>query len=70
MPRIHHNGLPDVVDWEPRGTEPAVRSALKAMGHVLNERPGDLADVNAIRATSRGLEGVSDPRVAGGAAGW
>jgi gamma-glutamyltranspeptidase/glutathione hydrolase len=69
-PRIHHNGLPDVVDWEPRGTEPAVRSGLTAMGHVLSERPGYLADVNAIRATPRGLEGVSDPRAAGGASGW
>jgi gamma-glutamyltranspeptidase/glutathione hydrolase len=69
-PRIHHNGLPDVVNWEPGGTEPAVRSALTAMGHVLGARPEYLADVNAIRATSRGLEGVSDPRAAGGASGW
>jgi gamma-glutamyltranspeptidase/glutathione hydrolase len=69
-PRIHHNGLPDVVEWEPRGTGEEVRSALTAMGHRLADRPEYMATVNAIRVTPHGLEGVPDPRVPGGASGW
>jgi len=69
-PRIHHNGLPDVVDWEPRGTPDDVRAALTAMGYHLADRPGYMATVNAIRLTPQGLEGVPDPRVPGGASGW
>jgi len=69
-PRIHHNGLPDVVDWEPHGTADDVRAALTAMGHRLADQPGYMATVNAIRITPHGLEGVPDPRVPGGAAGW
>jgi len=69
-PRIHHNGLPDTVEWEPNGTTPAVRESLSAIGHHLADRPGYMATVNAIRVTPAGLEGVPDPRVPGGAAGW
>ncbi|MCU0621447.1 MAG: gamma-glutamyltransferase [Gemmatimonadales bacterium] len=69
-PRLHHNGLPDLVDWEPNGLGAAVRETLRARGHHLAERPGFMATVNAIRVTPKGLEGVSDPRVPGGAVGW
>jgi gamma-glutamyltranspeptidase len=40
------------------------------MGHRLDDRPGYMATVNAIRVTPHGLEGVPDPRVPGGASGW
>jgi gamma-glutamyltranspeptidase/glutathione hydrolase len=69
-PRIHHNGLPDVVGWEPAGLSPAVRKELEAMGYALWKEPEFMGTVNAIRVTPVGLEGVPDPRVAGGAAGW
>jgi gamma-glutamyltranspeptidase/glutathione hydrolase len=69
-PRIHHNGLPDEVGWEPAGLSPAVRRQLKAMGYTLWSQPDFMGTVNAIRVTPAGLEGVPDPRVAGGAAGW
>jgi gamma-glutamyltranspeptidase/glutathione hydrolase len=69
-PRIHHNGLPDVVGWEPAGLSPDVRARLKKMGYSLWEEPDFMGTVNAIRVTPLGLEGVFDPRVAGGAAGW
>jgi gamma-glutamyltranspeptidase/glutathione hydrolase len=69
-PRVHHNGLPDVVEWEPLGLTGAARRRLAAMGHALEERPGYMATVNAIRVTPSGLEGVPDPRVPGGARGY
>jgi len=69
-PRIHHNGLPDVVGWEPAGLSPDVRRQLEAMGYALWKEPEFMGTVNAIRITPQGLEGVPDPRVAGGAAGW
>ena len=69
-PRVHHNGLPDEVGWEPAGLAPQVRAELRAMGYSLWEEPEFMGTVNAIRATPQGLEGVADPRVAGGAAGW
>jgi gamma-glutamyltranspeptidase len=51
------------------------------MAHVFHAVPGHLGDTNpiglaywgvveAIRVTPRGLEGVSDQRTPGGAAGW
>ena len=69
-PRIHHQGLPDSLAWEPNGIAPAQRRKLEAMGHALNVRPGYIALINAIRVTPNGLEGVSDPRTAGGAVGF
>ena len=69
-PRIHHNGLPDVVGWEPAGLTPRVQAELGAMGYSLWKEPEFMGTVNAIRATPAGLEGVADPRVGGGAAGW
>jgi gamma-glutamyltranspeptidase/glutathione hydrolase len=69
-PRIHHQGLPDSVQWEPDGLAADERRALEAMGHVFRQRPVYLADVNAVLITAHGLEGVADPRRGGGAAGW
>ena len=31
-PRVHHNGLPDVVGWEPAGLSPQVRAELHGDG--------------------------------------
>jgi len=80
-PRIHHQALPDSVSWESDGLAPAARQALEAMGHRFHQRPGHrgetgatghgyMAVVNAIRVTPSGLEGVTDPRIPGLAAGW
>ena len=68
-PRIHHQSLPDSLQWEPNGIAPAERRRLEAMGHRLFTRPGYMALINAICVTPRGLEGVADPRTAGGAVG-
>jgi gamma-glutamyltranspeptidase/glutathione hydrolase len=69
-PRIHHQGLPDSLAWEPNGLDPAQRQRLEAMGHSLKARPGYIALINAIRVTPNWLEGVSDPRTTGGAVGF
>jgi len=69
-PRIHHQGLPDSLAWEPNGIAPAQRRQLEAMGHALDVRPAYIALINAIRVTPDGLQGVSDPRTAGRAVGF
>jgi gamma-glutamyltranspeptidase/glutathione hydrolase len=69
-PRIHHQALPDSLQWEPNGIAPAERRRLEAMGHPFFVRPGYIALINAIRVTPHGLEGVSDPRTAGAAVGY
>jgi gamma-glutamyltranspeptidase/glutathione hydrolase len=69
-PRIHHQGLPDSVFWEPGGLTADQRRLLQAMGYVLRARPLLIGDVNSIAVSPRGLEGVADPRRGGGAAGW
>jgi gamma-glutamyltranspeptidase/glutathione hydrolase len=80
-PRIHHQSLPDSVSWEVDGMDPEVRRRLDAMGHRFHTRPGHLGNtssvglgtigvVDAIHVTPTGLEGVADPRIRGGAAGW
>jgi gamma-glutamyltranspeptidase / glutathione hydrolase len=69
-PRIHHQALPDSLQWEPNGIAPDERRRLEAMGHGLSARPGYIALINAIRVTPDGLEGVSDPRTSGAAVGY
>jgi gamma-glutamyltranspeptidase / glutathione hydrolase len=69
-PRIHHQALPDSLQWEPNGIAPGVRRQLERMGHTFRARPGYMALVNAIRVTPEGLEGVSDPRTTGAAVGF
>ena len=69
-PRIHHQALPDSLQWEPDGIAPAERQKLEAMGHALRAHPGYMALINAIRVTPRGIEGVSDPRTLGAAVGF
>ena len=69
-PRIHHQNLPDSIRWERGGIDPAVRAELERRGHHFFAQPSGNAVVEAIRVTPQGLEGVSDPRIHGGAAGW
>ena len=56
-PRVHHNGLPDVVGWEPAGLSPQVRAELKAMGYA------------AVEGTRVHGNGECDPRDTAGARG-
>ncbi len=67
-PRIHHQGLPDEIQSDITGFNPAVIDSLKAMGHIFNRSTG--GDVQAIIRTAKGWQGVSDPRGGGAPAGY
>jgi gamma-glutamyltranspeptidase/glutathione hydrolase len=68
-PRMHHQALPDTLRVERNGFQPAVIAALEAMGHPIGMRTR-WGDVEAIIRTSEGWQGVSDPRLGGGGAGY
>ena len=76
-PRLHHQHLPDVVQYEPGSLRPDVVAALEAMGHEMEERirTGDvypyIGDVQAILRRPDGtLAGASDHRRGGAAVGY
>jgi gamma-glutamyltranspeptidase/glutathione hydrolase len=76
-PRVHHQHLPDRIQYELGSLSPEVVSALEAMGHQVEERvrSGDLypyiGDVQAIlRLDDGSLHGASDHRRGGAAVGY
>ena len=68
-PRAHHQALPDSLRVEEGGFLPAVLDSLEAKGHRLSAR-GLWGDIEAIVRTPEGWQGVSDPRLGGGGAGY
>ena len=68
-PRTHHQGLPDALRLERGGFQPAALAELERLGHTLVVR-GQWGDVEAIIRTPSGWQGVSDPRLGGGGAGY
>ena len=68
-PRMHHQALPDEVRLERNGFYPATIGRLESMGHKVVFR-GRWGDVEAIIRTADGWQGVSDPRLGGGGAGY
>ena len=76
-PRLHHQHLPDRIQFEPGSLSPEIVSALEAMGHEMDERirTGDvypyIGDVQAILRLPDGtLAGASDHRRGGAAVGY
>ena len=70
-PRVHHQHLPDRIDYERGGLPDDVVEKLKAMGQNPREDRDLSGDIQAIRVTADGkLEGVSDPRRGGKAIGY
>jgi gamma-glutamyltranspeptidase/glutathione hydrolase len=67
-PRIHHQALPDVLDYEKGGVPASVVAALQAMGH--KTQPAGTGSLTGIRRTPKGWEGMFDPRKHGLAAGY
>lgn len=68
-PRIHHQALPDTIRYERDGLAPEVLESLRSMGWGL--KPGSATgSVNAIMVVPGGLQGVSEPRTYGAAAGY
>ena len=67
-PRLHHQWMPDTLLLEPALFDgAAVR--LKKLGHPV-QRTGDSAVVQAVSRLPEGLQGASDPRKHGKAAGF
>ncbi|MBM4194345.1 MAG: gamma-glutamyltransferase [Gemmatimonadetes bacterium] len=68
-PRLHHQALPDQLDYEQRGLTGAVVDSLRAFGHTLGTR-GSLATANSILRVRGGWHGVGEPRSGGHAVGY
>jgi gamma-glutamyltranspeptidase/glutathione hydrolase len=69
MPRVHHQGLPDTLQYEVGGLPARSLDALHKMGHatVPRERIGDVEAI--LRRPDGTLEAVADPRRQGESAG-
>ena len=69
-PRVHHQHLPDQIQYERNGLRPAVVAELEAMGHAVSERSGVSGDVQMIVIEDGRITGWSDPRRGGKAIGY
>ncbi len=69
-PRIHHQHLPDQIQYERGGLRPNVVAALEALGHTVTERSGVSGDVQMIVIEDGRMTGWSDPRRGGTALGY
>jgi gamma-glutamyltranspeptidase / glutathione hydrolase len=68
-PRIHHQHLPDALQYEAGGLLPDAVAALERMGHTVTSRDG-VGNAPAIVRVQGRWAGVPDPRVDGKAAGY
>jgi gamma-glutamyltranspeptidase/glutathione hydrolase len=68
-PRIHHQHLPDALQFETNGLPADVVSALQAMGHTVTPRGGVGTAPTILRRGGR-WTAVPDPRTGGSAAGF
>jgi gamma-glutamyltranspeptidase / glutathione hydrolase len=71
-PRVHHQHLPDTLQYEKGGLTPATLDALRAMGYTLEavSSTGDLGYAASILRRNGVVHGASDPRVHGSAEGY
>jgi gamma-glutamyltranspeptidase / glutathione hydrolase len=68
-PRIHHQALPDSLQYERNGLAAAVIDSLKQMGYGVAPVSG-VGLINAIMRVRGGYEGMSDPRSSGRPVGY
>jgi gamma-glutamyltranspeptidase/glutathione hydrolase len=66
-PRIHHQHLPDRIDFEPAALTPAEQAALQALGHTLRAVPDGWGNMQAVWWDRDGdrLAAAADPRGVG-----
>jgi len=69
-PRVHHQHLPDRIQYEHGGLEAATVKELEALGHTVEERGGTSGDAQVIVVADSVLTGWSDPRGGGRAIGY
>ncbi len=67
-PRIHHQALPDTLEYEKGGVPEATVKALRSRGWAV--KAGPTGSVTAIMRARGGWEGLFDPRKHGLAAGY
>jgi gamma-glutamyltranspeptidase/glutathione hydrolase len=68
-PRIHHQALPDSLQYERNGLAATVLDSLKQMGYGVAPVSG-VGLINAIMRVRGGYEGMSDPRSSGRPVGY
>ena len=68
-PRIHHQALPDSLQYERNGLAAAVIDSLKQMGYGVAPVSG-VGLINAVMRVRGGYEGMSDPRSSGRPVGY
>ena len=68
-PRLHHQWTPPVLMVE-SGIDGGTRGALARLGHRVIDAPGAASVQLVLRAPDGALDGASDPRKGGKAAGW
>ncbi len=69
-PRVHHQHLPDQIQFEAGGLHPSVVRELEALGHTVAERRGTSGDVQMILVAGDTLTAWSDRRGGGRAIGY
>jgi gamma-glutamyltranspeptidase / glutathione hydrolase len=71
-PRIHHQWLPDILYYEKGALSEETIAKLRGMGHTLEQRAGTqgLAEGLLFDAKKKTIDGASDSRGYGEAAGW
>lgn len=70
-PRIHHQWLPDEINYEHFGVSADTMSVLTGFGHRFAQRPGSIASATAIMIDREGVRlGAIDSRSDGGAVGY
>ncbi len=68
-PRLHHQHLPDVLQFEASGMRSPVVDELRALGHDVRERGGHSGDTQTIEVVDGVRRGAADPRNGGSASG-
>ncbi len=71
LPRFHHQWQPDRIVFEPYCFSPDTLKLLEGVGHKeITAARWRIGDANTIRVVEGVFQGMSDPRNAGGAAGF